>query len=561
MNNNIKNDLCLVTGLFDLGRGNLPSGFNRSFEHYLESFSKLLQVDYPMVIYVPPELNEFVWKHRKKENTSIVNRTLDDLRRFPFYNQVQEIRVKPEWINQSAWIVDSTQAKLELYNPLVMSKMFMLNDASLFGAFPVKNYLWVDAGIANTMSPGYFDAEFERRITPYLNNKMLFVAFPYDGTVEVHGFEKNKLNQMAGADTKFVCRGGLFGGNKASINEMNALYYQELHGSINAGYMGTEESIFTILAYKYADKCNVAMIEGNGLIYKFLEDLKNEKIPEPNPHPFAWYFLVFNTPRQFEYTLNKWKAAYPKEFNTVKKYVINNSNDPNVDEDYKTLFKEYDIECIKSGDNMGINSGRLYAAEHFDKSTHDYYIFIEEDMGVYEKTVDPATCVTGFTTYHEDFLDKAIHIMEDEKLDVVRLTFSEFFGTSMVSWAFINFPQHWKDLYYPAKEGYIASNSYAPNVLNKPKINYLGVYKSLPYIVGNYHVSNWPILFNKEGNRKVYLDIKWGSAYEQTWMSQAGHLWEEGKLKIGCLLASPILHNRIYHYDGKTRRENANYTN
>lgn len=555
-----KHDLVFVTGLWDIKRGELASGFNRSFDHYLESFSKLLQqVPYPMVVYVPPELNEFVWKYRSKDNTSIINRTVEDLRRFPFYNQVQTIRLKPEWINQSAWIVDSTQAKLDLYNPLVMSKMFFLNDATLFNQFNANHYLWIDAGIANTVSPGYFDDTFERRITPYLK-KFLFVAFPYDGTVEVHGFPKDRLNAYAGEDTKFVCRGGLFGGSKTYINEMNALYYSELSNSINEGLMGTEESIFTILACKHKDKCNVAMIEGNGLIYKFLEDLKTETLPQPKQHPLAWYFLVYNTPRQLEYTVNKWKAAYPHEFNSVKKYVINNSNDANVDADYQTLFKEYDMEEFKF-DNIGIMGGRLFAAEHFDKSDHDYYMFIEEDMGVYERGKDAASCETGFTTHHEGLFDKALHVMEDENLDVLRLTFSEFFGTSMISWTYVNFPQNWKDKVYPPAQDFIWGKSYAANVLNKPKIDYIGVYKNLPYAIGDFHVSNWPIILNKKSNKLIYLDTKWAHPYEATTMSHAGMLRYDGKIKVGCLLASPILHNRMYHYDGSRRRENANYTN
>lgn len=557
----MKNNLTIVTGLFDIGRGNLESGFKRDFSHYLESFARMLKVDYPMVIYIPPELNDFVWSHRQQENTRIVNKTVDDIktRYFPFYDKVQEIRVKPDWINQSAWIVDSTQAKLDMYNPLVMSKQFFLNDASLFNFFDTKYYVWVDAGLSNTIGDpcGYFNEEFETRITPHLN-KMLYVAFPYDENApEVHGFVKPKLNELAGENTTYVCRGGLFGGNKDSINEINDIYYNYLGNSLAAGYMGTEESIFTIIAHKHKEKCNVQMIESNGLIYKFLENLKTQTLPAVNADPLAFYFLVFNTPQQFENTLQTWKTNYPDEFNRVKKYVINNSNDPSVDVEYKRIFAENNMEEFKL-DNVGINGGRQYAAEHFDKSSHDYYVFFEEDMGWYNKG---EICQSGYSTYQKDLFEKSIEVLNGEKLDFLRLTYSEFFGTCEVSWCYINFPQDKKDAYYPPKEGYLATKTYSPNTLNKPKVDYLGVYKGLPYAIGNFHYSNWPILFNKEGNKKMFLDIRWGHLYEQTWMSLSGMLWEEKKLRIGTLLASPVKHERQIHYNGAKRRENETYTN
>jgi hypothetical protein len=317
-----KSDLTLVTCLFNIGRGEMEGGFRRSFDHYKECFARMLAVQYNMVIFCEESLNEFVWQHRARENTTIINKTVDDLktRYFPFYDLVQKIRVQPEWIHRAGWIVDSTQAKLDMYAPLVMSKQFFLNDASLHNPFNTKYFLFVDAGLANTIGDptGYFNAEFEQRVTPHMN-KMMYVAFPYqDDAPEVHGFVKPKLNELAGAVTQHVCRGGLFGGSKEMINDINDIYYQLLASTLQEGYMGTEESIFTIISYRHKDKCNVRMIESNGLIYKFLEDLQKAPLPVVKQFPLAWYFLVFNTPKQLEYTLAKWKGAYPKEFDRVK---------------------------------------------------------------------------------------------------------------------------------------------------------------------------------------------------------------------------------------------------
>ena len=60
------------------------------------------------------------------------------------YDNIQKIRINPEWYNQSGWLVDSTQAKLEMYNPIVMSKMFLLNDAKVMDTFDSEYMFWID---------------------------------------------------------------------------------------------------------------------------------------------------------------------------------------------------------------------------------------------------------------------------------------------------------------------------------------------------------------------------------------------------------------------------------
>lgn len=543
-------NLTLVTALFDIGRGDLAPGFQRSFDHYIESFVKMLKVDYPMVIYCEESLAETIWKHRSHENTKLIFKTLDDLRKFPFYQQVQDIRNSPEWINRSGWIVDSTQAKLELYNPLVMSKQFFLNDATHFNFFDTKYYLWVDAGLANTIGDPtyYFDKDFESRITSDLN-KMLYVAFPYDGTVEVHGYEKNAMDRMAGAKTEYVCRGGIFGGPKHAINEINDIYYGLLSDSFNQGLMGTEESIFTIISYKHPTKCNVRMIENNGLVYKYLQDLKEVPVKEVGEE-LALYVLTYNLPQQFELWAESFIKAFPQVFKTVRKYVINNSTDKRVNKKYKELFNKYGFEEFKK-DNIGINGGRQFAADHFLESNHDYMVFFEDDMLMHQPGA--GLCRMGFSTYHEDLFDKCMDIMKNEKLDYLKLAFSEFYGDNHHNWAYKNVPQHKREEYFPERaDG-------AENWLTK--VEYTNSHKGLPYAVGEYHYCNWPILMNKKGTQVVFKLVQYAHLYEQTWMSQSMMHMREGNLRVGTLLATVINHNRVYHYAAGTRRENEHYTN
>lgn len=564
-----KSKLTLVTGLFDIGRGNLDSGFKRDFSHYIACFERLLTVEHPMVIYIEPQNEHIVWKHRNRDNTVVILRTLDDLRRFPFYDKVQEIRQKPEWYGQSGWMPDSTQAKLELYNPLVMSKQFLLNDASLFNHFDTKYFMWIDAGISNTIGDpkAYLDADFQTRIIPHMN-KMLYIAFPYDGTVEVHGFEKGAMDRYAEKKVEYVCRGGMFGGDASTLHEMNDLYYHLLNDSLNNGLMGTEESIFSIIAHKYPTKVNVRFIEGNGLIYKFLQDLKDNTVVEPQPeYPLAIYAITYNLPQQFEMWADSFQKAYPKEFAESKKYVINNSNDDAVAERYKQLFSEHGFEVIHEGNNIGINDGRVFCAEHFDKSKHKYYIFFEDDMLLVWNGDQPADCgesptcmiekgqpcKNGFVRFIPNLFDKAIAILDDNDLDYVRLNHTEVFGDCHHNWGFKNVAAHRRDEIFPDKG--------SADLRWRTKIDHTGSHKGLAYAIGNFHYSNWPLLFNKRGNHQLFLSDKYEHVFEQTLSSLACQYVHDGKMKVGSLLASPINHFRKFHYDGSTRRENRHYKN
>ena len=50
----------LVTGLWDIGRGEMGTSFSRSYEHYLECFEKLLKVDVNLIVFGDKTLEQFV---------------------------------------------------------------------------------------------------------------------------------------------------------------------------------------------------------------------------------------------------------------------------------------------------------------------------------------------------------------------------------------------------------------------------------------------------------------------------------------------------------------------
>ena len=562
--------LTLVTGLWNIKRDGLKEGWSRSFDHYLNKFSELLKVENNMIIFGEPELESFVWKHRKKENTQFVVRSQSWFVNNEFYPLIQEIRKKPDWLNQASWLHDSTQAQLELYNPLVMSKVFLLHDAKLLDSFNSDYLFWIDAGLTNTVHQGYFTHDKVLEKLPNYIDKFTFVCFPYQANNEIHGFSYPKINDWAGNDVKLIPRGGFFGGPKHTIPEINTIYYSLLKDTLSKGYMGTEESIFSIMLYKNSYSIDYFEIESNGLMGKFFEDLKNEKLEKKSQKPsidiskrivkneksidtskVGLYVITFNSPKQFE-TLIQSMIDYDSDFITkTKKFLLDNSTDLSTTPEYLKLCEEYNFTHIKK-DNLGICGGRQFVSDHFDESDLDVMVLSEDDMFFQKKPNE--TCKNGFNRYTPNLYQKCLDILKKENFDYLKINFTEFYGDNSTCWPWYNVPQDFREKHWPNKPK-LPVHGLDPDA---PLTNYKNIksYKGLPYVTGEIYYCNWTHFITKEGNKKMFQNTKWVHVFEQTWMS---HIYQEtikGNVNPGLLLLTPIEHNRFHHYAAELRREN-----
>jgi hypothetical protein len=554
------NKLTLVTGIWDIGRSTLNEGWSRPYTHYLEKFDSLLKLDVNLIIYGDEELKKFVFERRSEENTQFIVRPLSWFQENEFFPLIQKIRNNEDWKNLSGWLRESTQSRLENYNPLVMSKVFLLHDAKIMDRFNSDYLFWIDGGLTNTVHPGYFTHDkVLDKLTKYIS-KFSFICFPYDAENEIHGFEYKKLNSIAGNEVKKVARGGFFGGPKDSITDINSIYYGLLHSTLNEGYMGTEESIFSIMCYKHPDLINYFEIESNGLIGKFFEDLKNDELKIKNEtsieqinsldtNKVGLYVITFNSPKQFR-TLIDSMLAYDKDYLLkTKKFLLDNSSDLSTTEEYSKICEEFDFEHIKK-DNLGICGGRQWIAEHFDKTELDYYLFFEDDMFFHPKD---GVCRNGFNRYVPNLYTKSLEIIKKENFDFLKMNYSEFYGDNGTQWAWYNVPQHVRDEFWPGKPR-LPEMGLDPNA---PKTQFDAVlsHKGVPYAVGEVYYCNWPQIVSRPGNKKMFLDTTWAHPFEQTWMSHMYQLVKKDELYPGLLLMTPTEHDRFEHYDRGLRKE------
>ena len=555
-------NLTVVTGIWDLKREQAGDGFKRPFSYYIDNFVKLLQTDVNMSVYIEKQYEDIVWKNRKPENTRVYIKEVEEFKtRFDFFEQIQRIRKDEKWLSQEGWLRNSTQATLEYYNPMVMSKMFMLHDQTCFNPFNTDYFIWVDGGITNTVHPGYFTHDkILDKITPHLES-FLFLSFPYTGNSEIHGFSRVGMNKYSKVNSvDYVCRGGIFGGHKNTIKKANNTYYHLLANTLQEGYMGTEESIFTIMAHLEPAVYRRFMIQDNGLISYFAEELKNDRITLVTPDipnvpvdlsktSTALYVITFNSPDQFE-TLVESYLKHPKFIANTNNYLLDNSTDLKTTPRYIELCKKYNFTHIKK-DNLGICGGRQFIAEHFEETGHDFYIFLEDDMLL--KEANKEVCKNGFACYTEDLFTKLHKIITKHNYDFVKFSFSEFYGDNRTQWAWYNVPQSVREQVWPEKPNLpqIGLDPDAPLT----KFNNIHNIDGLSYADGEIYYCNWPQLVSKAGNKKMFLDTKWAHPFEQTWMSYMFQETRKGKIKPAVLLASPINHHRFAHYAAGLRKE------
>src|SRR3990167_7471863 len=177
-------NISLVSGLFDLGRGDLQNSFNRKFDHYIERFSTFLQYQFLNIIFIQKEHEALYQPYISKIDTEkypikIIYKSMDEIRAFPFFELIQGIRTDKNWAS-GGWLADSPQATLELYNPMVMSKILWTAYAAELNPFNTDSFLWLDGLFFFTPFPSplflffFFFSQF-----PFPFSLLCFLPLPF----------------------------------------------------------------------------------------------------------------------------------------------------------------------------------------------------------------------------------------------------------------------------------------------------------------------------------------------------------------------------------------------
>jgi hypothetical protein len=236
--------LNLVTGFWNIRQ-------DRGEDRYLENFKNVLSLSHNLTVFIPKKYENFVLSNRSNllEKTEIIILELDDIKNKYFsdyWNLVQNIRVDKKWYESESWLVSNPQHFSEWYNPIVMSKVFFLHHAYKINKFNSENYIWIDAGITQHISKNIVSNLNITNLSDRIN-KVLFSSVDYVGT-EVHGFDYGGYKKYTDTIPDWLCRATIFGCNKNYIDKFKDDYSFYLKDTLERGYMGTEESIFSLLS-------------------------------------------------------------------------------------------------------------------------------------------------------------------------------------------------------------------------------------------------------------------------------------------------------------------------
>jgi adenylate kinase family enzyme len=218
-------DICLVSMLVNINRD------DRNFkEHYLNSISKLLKTRHPIVLFAEEKYFEELKSIRGNSPMTLIPFSVKDIESFDLHKQ--------KMLNSA----------MEKYN----SSYFYWVDAGMFSSF----------NVPHNINNYYF--------TKIPKNNFYMSAFPYNPIKEIHGYNTKGLEEQCGVIPNRVLRATIFGGSRDNIKKITKQFYQQVKTSLDLGYIGTEEAIYTILTYSDKSEIEFLLME-NGDINNFLK--------------------------------------------------------------------------------------------------------------------------------------------------------------------------------------------------------------------------------------------------------------------------------------------------
>jgi hypothetical protein len=260
--------ITFVACLFDMGRDKLE-GFERKFDEYINRFQRIIDLGFPMLIFMEGDkISKFNWDRNK--DVMVIPFTVKDLvAKYPnYFDRIEEIRhsgLYKRQAEETGWLSKSPQASLKYYNLMVMTKLFMLRYAAHLNPHKTQYLAFLDAG--HLCGP-YLQKSKTNLLRKYMG-KMMVTYFDYGAGLhgESHGMAQKAYRTYVGppfdnpetwAD-EWCCRivrGGLFGGTPAYIDAAAEAYNEILAQSLADGYMGTEENILGVTYYRFPDLFN-----------------------------------------------------------------------------------------------------------------------------------------------------------------------------------------------------------------------------------------------------------------------------------------------------------------
>lgn len=261
------NTKTFVTCLLDINREQQDG---RNFlQHYMGGLTKLIALKFPLVIFVDARHYYAVLSMTGGKPIQVVPVDPRLVELTEDFKRISEICNDPEWYGQSEWMQNSI-IRSPAYIGLTLHKMKFMMHCVNHNVFRSEAYYWIDSGMCRSFNiPDLASYDFSRLPT----DRFFMTTFPYIVETEMHGYSRKGFEGLCRQIPDFVCRATLFGGTKQAIADINDKYNDFLQRSLSAGYIGTEEAIFSGLAVEEPQLFNLAVMS-SGDINHYLDTLR-----------------------------------------------------------------------------------------------------------------------------------------------------------------------------------------------------------------------------------------------------------------------------------------------
>lgn len=240
----------LVTSLYDINRSNLDG---RTWDEYLEWFTKTLQLKSPMVVFVDQDLVEFVKEHRKNLPTKIVGESIDQI---PYYHLKGKMDAVIESEEYQSKISDPNriECRSSLYNIIQYSKFVWLEKAADENYFNSEYFLWVDAGLSRffydiNLNNPYPGENAKQSLLDIKDSILIQVFLSYYPDLA----NANELSKEYLQDNRSYIMGGMFGAGKESIKKFRPIVDDILDQMLSDNIINNEQIALGYLYKKHPD--------------------------------------------------------------------------------------------------------------------------------------------------------------------------------------------------------------------------------------------------------------------------------------------------------------------
>lgn len=240
----------VVTALYNIGREDWPD-YKRNWQEYLDYFKNTLSLKCKFVIYADSFTYDFVINERKKIDpdmnyTKVIYKEFNQLPKFYLKERIDDIMSSSDYRNG---LVDPNPPEYNNSNyvVLILSKMFLVEDAIDKNFYNTDYYMWLDASIRHN----HFKPEDKFKLYPNpskINDvsgiRILCRIQPEESDLDIKSFYKSHKNRFGA---------GVIVGEKNQIKEFNIKMNDVLEEALFNNLIDSEQSLHTVCYLRNKD--------------------------------------------------------------------------------------------------------------------------------------------------------------------------------------------------------------------------------------------------------------------------------------------------------------------